>query len=283
MLFSFEEIINPSTKITYDKVIESHNLDIAKRICFNSCHKNALKKKTFKDIKWVLNVPFEESIGKILKKETGFSLIRTKYGFWYPMKERLEYDEMLKFKEKYNEIVFLRDNLDISVALSEHFNSEGERTALGELEFQAKWHSCSKSRIKIADRVIDFINSTPHYKDCLHVCSIPSSKLGKVNLPMKIAGRIALKCGVTDISSSVNWASEKSQLKELSFLERWDALETTGIEINLESNPKSVILIDDLYQSGTTLQYVAMKLKESGIKKVYGLTIVKARKDSDNS
>jgi predicted amidophosphoribosyltransferase len=34
--------------------------------------------------------------------------------------------------------------------------------------------------------------------------------------------------------------------------------------------------MDDLYQSGTTMQFVAMKLKQAGARHVYGLALVKA-------
>jgi len=39
---------------------------------------------------------------------------------------------------------------------------------------------------------------------------------------------------------------------------------------------KDIVLLDDLYMSGITLQYVAMKLKEAGAGKVYGLCLVKS-------
>ena len=42
------------------------------------------------------------------------------------------------------------------------------------------------------------------------------------------------------------------------------------------SKGKDIILVDDLYMSGTTLQYVAMKLKEAGARKVFGLCFVKS-------
>lgn len=281
-IFSFEELLNPSTSITYQKVLDKHN-DSPKRICFNSCHKTAFKAIDYNDVKWAINLPFEETIGKILTKETGFSLIKTRYGYWVPLKIESEYEQALVFKDKYKHNVFLRDNLDLSVALSEHYDSEGERTYLGELEYKAKWYSCSKSRKKIANQVIEFINSTPYYKDCTHICAVPSSQAGKKNLPMKLARKVASISDIIDISSQIEWTSEKGQLKELSFEERWDELEVTGLNINIEDKPKSVILLDDLYQSGTTLQFIAMKLKNAGIKKVYGLTIVKARKDTDNS
>jgi len=43
------------------------------------------------------------------------------------------------------------------MAISEHIDNDGKRTKFGELEYQAKYHNCSKSRIKITDQVIEFI------------------------------------------------------------------------------------------------------------------------------
>lgn len=39
---------------------------------------------------------------------------------------------------------------------------------------------------------------------------------------------------------------------------------------------KNVMLVDDLYNSGLTMQYVAMRLKELGVSRVFGVTLVKS-------
>lgn len=284
-IFNLEEILNPSTTITYQKVLECHNL-IPKRICFKSCHSNALRTTDFdnSDVKWALFIPFDNTIKKLFEDETNLQIYKTKAGkFWCPIKSEDDYRKALKFKEKYAVTVFVRDNLDLSISLSEHMDNEGNRTQLGELEYQAKYNNSAKARIKISNQIIQFLENTPYYKDCRHICAIPSSKLGRVNLPMRITNRISLNSDFIDLSSELKWKTEKNQLKELSFEERWKELEETDIEVAIDKKIKSVILIDDLYQSGTTMQFVAMKLKEYGIKKIYGLTIVKARKDSDNN
>ncbi len=285
-IFNLEEIFNNSTTITYQKVIDCHNLS-PKRICFKSCHSNALRTTHFDnnpDVKWALFIPFDNTIKKLFEKETNLKIYPTKAGnFWCPIKSKEEYEQAVKFKEKYEEIVFVRDNLDLSISLSENLDDKNNRTLLGELEYQAKYNSSTKARIKISDQITQFLKNTPYYKDCPHICAIPSSKLGKVNLPMRITNRISSNPDFIDLSSKLKWKSEKKQLKELSFQERWNELEKTGIEIIIDKKITKIILIDDLYQSGTTIQFVAMKLKEYGIKKIYGLTIVKARNDSDNN
>ena len=52
-------------------------------------------------------------------------------------------------------------------------------------------------------------------------------------------------------------------------------------ELNVKD--KTVILIDDKYQSGITIQYIAMKLQQDGTCEVYGLSFVKTLSDADNT
>lgn len=39
---------------------------------------------------------------------------------------------------------------------------------------------------------------------------------------------------------------------------------------------ENLLLVDDLYKSGLTMQYVAMMLKNAGCSRVFGLTLVKS-------
>ena len=43
-----------------------------------------------------------------------------------------------------------------------------------------------------------------------------------------------------------------------------------------------MLLVDDLYQSGTTMWTLARFLKDNGAKSVYGLACVKSWRDSNN-
>ena len=45
---------------------------------------------------------------------------------------------------------------------------------------------------------------------------------------------------------------------------------------------KVVLLVDDLYQSGVSMNYVAMLLLEDGAKKVYGFACEKTCSNDDN-
>lgn len=66
-------------------------------------------------------------------------------------------------------------------------------------------------------------------------------------------------------------------------IETWNEIYYNGnVEITDEINEKNVMVIDDLYQSGTTMWEYAKFLKNSGARSVWGLVCVKSLRDSDN-
>ena len=76
-------------------------------------------------------------------------------------------------------------------------------------------------------------------------------------------------------------------IKEVEYAKKWAMWEETGLNFQKTSSAdvthKSVLLIDDVYQSGTTMQFVAMKLQEAGAGEVYGLCLTKTLGDYDNT
>ena len=78
----------------------------------------------------------------------------------------------------------------------------------------------------------------------------------------------------------------KSSAKQFKIKKKWDVWEDAqvsfqkGRALNVEG--KTIVLIDDKYQSGTTIQYIAMKLQDAGAREVYGLCFVKTLRDTDN-
>lgn len=272
--------------ITLKKIIENKDKR-PKRICFGSKHRDACKRIEIKGNKVVgtINLPFEESIKLFLENETGLKLIQRKDGkFWCPANSEAEYKKLELFFEKYKQKVFLRDTLECSVSLSEHMVDEENRTEIGELEYEAKYNESDDATNKIASIFVDFINNADIFKEASIICAVPSSNKEKLNLPQKIAN-IILPCldDKVNISEYVDWKNEKPKIKELDLDEKLKALENVDLNINFDIKNKNVILIDDLYQSGYTMQYIAMKLKESGAGKIFGISIVKSRRDSDNT
>lgn len=272
----------PPTKITKENVFEYHE-KTPKRFCFLTTHPNAVKRITDSDNVGTLNMPFEESIAKIFRNQTGINYYQTRYGgFWAPMTSEEEYEKALEFKDKYSGTVFLRDTLDCSIALAVNIDNDDDRTEIGNLEYEAKFNNCKDSTDELISISSKFIQETVLYEKVKYICGIPASKPGKKNLPMKIAEGIANELRLTCLNDQLHWAKDKDGLKNLEFDEKWPLLEETGLKVGAEMKDKTIILVDDLYQSGQTMQFVAMKMKEAGAKRILGLAMVKSRNDNDN-
>ena len=109
-----------------------------KRICFSRIQTHALWKTEEGDD--MITVPFEDSIGLLLKEQTGIVLRKSSKGNYYSKLTPEELDQAKMFVDTYANVVFLRDLLDVSVALSLNFESDGEtRTHIGQLEKSAKY------------------------------------------------------------------------------------------------------------------------------------------------
>lgn len=121
------------------------------------------------------------------------------------------------------------------------------------------------------------------YKECDAVCAVPRSA-GKVwDLPEEIAKHVAIKSQKDDISLSVRFLKAKQSVKSLALCDKWAALEAAQLVVNANIKGRKIILIDDKYQSGTTLQFIASKLYAAGVSDVLGLSCVKTWRDTDNT
>ncbi len=163
--------------------------------------------------------------------------------------------------------------------------NDSERTEIGELEYKAKYENCQTSINQISDEVVNLIRKASVFEDAQLICVIPSSKEGELSLPQKIVQKICNEISKKNISECVKWGNPKSELKELDVSKKLETLEAADLVVKHieEIKGKNIIIVDDLYQSGMTMQYVAMKLKERGANKIYGISIVKSRKDTDNN
>jgi predicted amidophosphoribosyltransferase len=107
---------------------------------------------------------------------------------------------------------------------------------------------------------------------------------GKVwDLPEEIAKQVAKKSQKEDISPLVRFRKAKQSVKNLTLCEKWAALESAQLIVSASVKGRRIILIDDKYQSGTTLQFVASKLRAAGASEVLGLSCVKTWRDTDNT
>ena len=247
-----------------------------KRICFSRIQTGALWKTGEGDD--MITVPFAESIGLLLKEQTGIVLRKSSKGRYYKKLTPEEYELAKRFVDSYANVVFLRDLLDVSVALSLNFEPDGEtRTHIGQLEKCAKYDNDEKALEELTVIVDDYLGNNPLYAKADYLCAVPPSKVGEKNLPVRIIENLKNFKG-KKISNSIVWTSKTESLKNAEGADKLEILKHSGLEIaeDVDLEGKDIVVLDDLYMSGTTLQYVAMKLKEAGAGKVYGLCLVKS-------
>lgn len=187
--------------------------------------------------------------------------------------------------------VGIRDCLPISFALDfdrKDGNPELERTKIGKLREAAKPYDRSPSKghyeaaTELAENCIAFLNKVGCYNSLDAVIAVPTSNPGKeFSLPGIIAKHIAEKWNRNDLSETVKKVRKTEQAKKIALENKLSNIKGS-IKIHSKVNGRKILLIDDLYQSGITMNYVAMLLLEQGAKKVYGLACEKTCSNDDN-
>jgi hypothetical protein len=255
-----------------------------RRICFASTHRAALKTNPAGS-KYVgsFSVPFTESIYPIFHEMTSLELFKSKFqGWWRSVQSQDELEEIKRWIEFAGPLVFLRDTLALSVALAENQLPEGGRSPMGELEYRAKWHRDRDAIDRLIQAIVKAVRDLPFYRDAELICAVPPRPGKAFDLPSLLSERVAAQLGKRDITAQLTWGGEKPSLKEIAVEDKWARLEAVGLRCGTPVANQRVLLIDDLYQSGVTLQFVAKTLVEAGARHIYGLAIVKSRGDSDN-
>jgi predicted amidophosphoribosyltransferase len=272
-----------SPQITKTDFLKMRADDNAHRICFQTTHRNALKPYKNK-FKHRFEVPFFQSVGPLFQNQTEIELYRSNFGggFWTGLETDGDAEAVKQWMESKGSTVFLRDKLSASFAMSMHMTSDNSaRSAIGELEFQAKANHSLNAIEKIVNELVPLVSDLRQASkiDCI---TVPPPRPNKdFDLPTQIAGALSKELNVPFLEMG-SWAGDKGQLKELSMADKWDKLEAAHLVLKDSFKDKSIWIIDDLYQSGTTLNFLGGKLFEAGAREVNGLCVVKAAKDTDN-
>jgi hypothetical protein len=200
-------------------------------------------------------------------------------------------EEIREWLEKMRGWVGIRDCLPISFALDfdrKDGNPDLNKTKIGTLREEAKPYdrtpndSHYEAAEKLAENCIAFLNKVGCYNSLDAVIAVPPSSPEKeYSLPGIIANHIAEEWERDDLSDAVIKIKETKQAKNVALEDK-----LANIEGSIQVLPKvkglKILLIDDLYQSGITMNYVAMLLVEQGAKKVYGLACEKTCRNDDN-
>ena len=202
-------------------------------------------------------------------------------------------EEATRWAELVGKPVAMKDFLAISFALDYERhggNPEQKQTQVGTLRSQAKPYGGSAvtaatkaAANELIQRCVDFINSMSCYAsaDCV-VAMPPSDPTKAFNLPRYLAKGIAKGLELHDLSEHVNTVKARNSIKAVPLAQKLDTLLRT-IEVDDEAfADRKVLLIDDLYQSGVSMNYCGLLLLQAGAKKILGLACEKTCRNDDN-
>jgi len=252
---------------------------------------------------------FEEKESSLMaKSNTGWrdsKSAKTKFAFFKSLTSA-EVERIKQFIRDYERLVILGLNknieqcftneLDSCIALDYNFESRehATRTEIGELVYRAKYKGSKGAVQKIVQHLESAIKRVPGRRRGLPSCVsyIPPAPDKLYDLPRELAKLLAMKLEGTQLLRKgiplVRPVLEvnKPIFKELMVgrkITAWEKILSEGrIRLSGSIEGCAVYVIDDLYQSGTTMWSYAKYLKSLGASAVFGLACVKTLRDTDN-
>lgn len=151
------------------------------------------------------------------------------------------------------------------------------RSPLGELLYRLKYKRDASVIEEIVDTVAEFIRASKIRIDA--IVPMPASNVRGVQPVVQIANALGKMLGLPVLESCVSKTRKTPQLKDVyNYEERRKLLEGAFTVNRNQSAGKSLLLFDDLYRSGATMNAVARELARQGeAKEVFVLALTHTR------
>lgn len=159
-----------------------------------------------------------------------------------------------------------------------HFDTK--RSPLGELLYRLKFKSDKSVLDEITTTVVDFLTNTWKVASGLQfLVPVPPSNLDRAFQPVtEIATKLSAELGLPLTLDSLVKTSETPELKDIDDLDKRKSVLEGVFQIkNACVKGKNILLFDDLYRSGATLNTATKVLYNAGVKNVYVLTLTRTR------
>lgn len=252
------------------------------------------------DKDWSLVLPFCETLKNAFRAMCSVACIGLREGkngrcYTFLTKARQDPREVEKVRlwlQQVGAYVALRDCLALSFALDydrRGGNPDEAQTRVGLLRARAKPYDDAPSpdTYAAADELVraclDFLKTMRCYQDADVLVGMPPSRVDKpFDLPAYLADGIARGLGKADQSARVKTVRTRPAVKDTALTEKLAALEGTITVDRAAFGGKTVLLVDDLYQAGVSMNYVGMLLLEAGARRVFGLAVEKTCRNDDN-
>lgn len=187
--------------------------------------------------------------------------------------------------------IYIQDDLTETFALDYHtkLSSNGySRTEIGELVYQAKPYNRPQNPTnidnakKLSQFFIEFIQTHPSYYRAELILATPPSNATKLfNLPNYLVDIISNNLGITNGQNVIQKIKKTKPMKNcLTPHEKIENVRDAFQVLNRDMIVgKNIILVDDIYQSGFTLNEISRILFEAGASSVLGLVATKTGRD----
>ena len=284
------------TKETALEIRNHHNDDTGfsskvSKICFSRFPEYHLPKKSGGKFYAKIKLPFRDGIISHIFPYNLFSDQFTPGYFFLGIQDQEEFDTITSWCNDRGNYVYLRDCLSASAALgfNKVNNTTAEYTEVGGLVSNCKGSFDELAISRLTELALEFISKHDIYRGCDCIAAVPHDPNKKYDLPSHLASRLSQGLTVPDITPNFNFGAGKSSAKEVKnddpewFDKKWNIWQSANLTYNGETlADKKILLIDDNYQSGLSLQYVAMILQNACAHQVYGLTMTKTLRDRGN-
>lgn len=219
----------------------------------------------------------------MIEEETGLLHIKQTIAISGLLPEREEINEFLSLLSNY---LTINDNLDECHALAPRSmppnedRSDWKRTKMGELVYRAKYWGNSTRANVIASSMAQFIAVHPRYQRAKFIVAAPRSLVSNTfDLPSAMVRHIAatLRKSVA-IAEKTRKTNPQKDLWRQGDIELLKANVKDSMIVKTPSLSESVILIDETYGSGATLEELGCACRAAGAIEVLGLTATKNAK-----
>ena len=271
--------------ITKDIILGLQGDDRSRRKQFSS--HSGIQKKKKPGSPPTFSVSFDNGLCKLFRDGTGMLLeYNQRYAQYYCyLKDAAAVAKAEAWEKAQGSRVFIRNAMASTLALDLNFGDKdtGRKTEVGLLEEAAKHNADVAAISKLAEISAATILDVSYLRSCQFVCGIPAPLEKGFDLPRALASRIAALTGKEDITLGFKVEGKERSAKTVSLSEKWDVWDECKIEYERpDLRGKDVLLVDDKYQSGVTIQFWAGILQNLGASSVHGLCMVKTLRDTDN-
>jgi predicted amidophosphoribosyltransferase len=159
-----------------------------------------------------------------------------------------------------------------------YYRFDTKRTELGELLFRIKYRAGGRTVLAdIVDTAEQFVREWKPPIDC--VVPAPSSLTRKTQPAVEIARELATRLGLPVYEEAVVKVKTTPQMKNIDDWSERQRVLAEAVQVGRNDvKGKSVLLFDDLIESGSTLRRTAeVLLKDGGAQAIYALVLTRTR------